>query len=543
LHCTELWYAVADFECKGSKLKRNTSSLLSPKRASPCMESFVDVSFDSDFPLENLPWGVFEAPGQDGPKLHVGVALGQHAVSATALYDAGFLRDLPGVGENVFSHGRLNEFMSAGRPAWQAARSCLQRLLSRGEGALRDCVQLRERVLFRQSEVRMQLPAHIGDYTDFYASRQHATNVGAMFRGRDNALNPNWLHLPVGYHGRSSSIVPSGVPVRRPWGQVLPAGSSTPVFAPSAQVDFELEVAAVVGPGNPHGEPIPAPSAWSHVFGLVLLNDWSARDVQRWEYVPLGPFNGKNWATQISPWVVTLEALEPYRCSPPPRQQGQAGDEPPELLPYLREELPYTYDIELFVDITPAGAAEPHVTSSPSSPAEAAAAASLLGGKGGAGGGGAGGGGGGRCCCVHPPTTVTRSNLKHLYWTFPQMLAHHTAGGCPLRPGDLLASGTISGDTPDSRGCLLELTCGGKEEVVLMTSAPAASGTADGGGGTAAAGGVVRRRYLEDGDTVTLRGRCGGGGGEEGSGEGMVGRRRGLGFGVCSGTLLPARAL
>ncbi|KAG2487024.1 hypothetical protein HYH03_014394 [Edaphochlamys debaryana] len=459
------------------------------------MESFIDVAPDSDFPLENLPWGVFEAPGADGtPETHIGVALGEHAVSATAVEAAGLLKDLPGVKKGVFATGQLNEFAAAGRPAWRSARAQLQRLLGAAEGALRDDPALRPRAIFKQSEVRMRLPCAIGDYTDFYTSRQHASNVTHMFRGQGTPLNPNWLHLPVAYHGRSSSIVPSGVDVRRPWGQRLPpkppaaeegqgsapppAGSAaapaagaappTPIFAPSAAVDFELEMGAIIGPGNSHGEPIPVASAWDHVFGLVLLNDWSARDIQLWEYVPLGPFNAKNWASQISPWVVTLDALEPFKTKPPPQTEA-------EVLPYLRDPDSYTYDVRLTAAVTPAGADQ--------------------------------------------GTVITRSNLRHLYWTHAQMIAHHTVGGCNLRPGDLIGSGTISGDTPDSRGCLLELTWAGRDPVGLA-----------GPGGAA-----VQRTYLEDGDGVAFRAGCGG----EGEGAGAGARR--IGFGTCSGRLLPAR--
>ncbi|EFJ45774.1 hypothetical protein VOLCADRAFT_63270 [Volvox carteri f. nagariensis] len=427
------------------------------------MESFIEVPLDSDFPLENLPWGVFEAPGPAGPQVHVGVALGQHVISATELQLCSIVVPVP---VHTRVQGRLNEFMAAGRPAWRAARSTLQRLLNASEGELRDNSELMSRVVHKQADVTMLLPAQIGDYTDFYASRQHATRVGSMFRGPANALNPNWLHLPVGYHGRSSSVVPSGAPVRRPSSAVSSSSPPPrPVVAPSTQVDFELEVAAFIGPGNTLGEAIPVESAWEHVFGLVLMNDWSARDIQKWEYVPLGPFCGKNWATQISPWVVTSEALEPFKCRPPAKQ---AGD--PDVLPYLQEAMPYTYDVNLAVDITPPG--------------------------------------------VDRATTVTRSNLKHLYWSFAQMIAHHTVGGCNLRPGDLLGSGTISGDEADSSGCLLELTHASRDEIV-----------------TEASTGVVRRRYLEDGDVVTLRGWCGG--------DGVPCRR--IGFGRCSGELLPCQ--
>eukprot|EP00198_Chlamydomonas_reinhardtii_P012182 XP_001701519.1 fumarylacetoacetase [Chlamydomonas reinhardtii] len=429
------------------------------------LESFIPVATDSDFPLENLPWGVWEwrEPGS----IHVGVALGEHCVSATTLQAAGYLQDLPGAPSGVFSHGRLNEFMGSGQPAWRAARQQLQRLLASGEGAVRDDLELRQRAIHPASDVRMLLPAEVGDYTDFYASRQHATNVGVMFRGAANALQPNWLHLPVGYHGRSSSIVPSGVHVHRPRGQLLPAGAAAPVFGPSAQVDFELEVAAVMGPGNPLGCPIPLAEAWSHVFGLVLLNDWSARDIQKWEYVPLGPFNGKNWATQISPWVVTLDALEPFRTALPPQTEPEvsAAEEPGPGPPtsWGWEHGGMTVSMGWWAVRTWVGRAEAAIA----------------------------------------------------YWSFAQMVAHHTAGGCSLRPGDLLGSGTISGDTPGSRGCLLELTWAGRDELELRAERP---------------GGLLgRRRYLEDGDTVVLRGWCGGGGGKR------------IGFGRCEGKLLPCR--
>jgi fumarylacetoacetase len=414
----------------------------------PALRSWVDVPADSHFPIQNLPYGVFL---RDGEK-HIGVAIGEDVLDLTALEAEGLplLR-----GQRVFGPGELNPFLALGRPAWSEARAAISRLLRADEPSLRDNADLRKKVLLRQADVRMLLPVHVGDYTDFYSSREHATNVGAMLRGPDNALMPNWLYLPVAYHGRASSVVVSGTDVRRPCGQSRPEGAAAPVFGPSRALDFELEVAAVVGPGNALGEPIPVERAEEHLFGLVLLNDWSARDVQGWEYQPLGPFLGKNFATSVSPWVVPLEALEPFRCDGP-RQD-------PEPLPYLRQAGPTTFDLTLEVRLQSARMAEAQV--------------------------------------------VSRSNFRHLYWSLRQQVAHHTVNGCPLRPGDLLASGTVSGPAPDSLGCLLELTWRGTRPLAL-------------------AGGETRR-FLEDGDRVTMTGWC--------QGEGYR-----VGFGGVTGAVLPA---
>ena len=293
----------------------------------------------------------------------------------------------------------------------------------------------------------MLLPAEIGDYTDFYSSREHATNVGALFRGPDNALFPNWLHLPVAYHGRASSLVASGTDLHRPLGQTKADDAAQPTFGPSQAVDFELEMGLLIGRGNTLGEPIPIDRAAEQMFGLVLVNDWSARDIQKWEYVPLGPFLSKSFGTSLSPWVVTLDALEPFRTA------GPVQDPPP--LEYLRTNEPWAFDIQLQVSIQPDGAAV--------------------------------------------PTVVCRSNFKYLYWNLCQQVAHHTVGGCNLRPGDLLASGTISGPAADARGCLLELTSGGRQPVKLA--------------------GGAERRYLADGDRVTMSGWCQGPGYRVGFGE------------------------
>ncbi|MDP9253828.1 MAG: fumarylacetoacetase, partial [Verrucomicrobiota bacterium] len=320
---------------------------------------------------------------------------------------------------------------------------------------LRDDAALRDRVFHAQKNVIMQLPARIGDYTDFYSSYHHAHNVGTMLRGPENALMPNWKWLPVAYHGRASSIVPSGAQVRRPQGQIKPPDATAPIFAASRSLDYELEMAFLVGPPNSLGEPIPIDRAFDHIFGFVLMNDWSARDIQTWEYQPLGPFLAKNFCTSISPWVVTLEALEPFR-KPLPSQD-------PEPLPYLRLTNDFTYDIHLEASLQTAKMGAPHI--------------------------------------------ITRTNLQNLYWSISQQLAHHTVGGCNLRAGDLLASGTISGPIEESRGCMLELTWRGANPLQLPNG--------------------ETRKWLEDGDTLSMTGWC--------NGDGYR-----VGFGEVSGRVAPA---
>jgi fumarylacetoacetase len=419
----------------------------------PSLRSFLAVPAESPFPIQNLPYGVFRSrSGEVG----VGVAIGEHVLDLTALEARGEL-DLGELkGARPFRHGRLNEFMALGRPAWSAVRAGVSRLLRAEEPALRDNATLREAVLVPQAEVEMLLPAAIGDYTDFYSSREHATNVGTMLRGADNALQANWLHLPVAYHGRASSVVVSGTDVRRPVGQSKPGSAESPVFGPTRSLDFELEMGVFVGPGNALGEPIPIASAGEHLFGMVLVNDWSARDIQAWEYVPLGPFLAKSFATSISPWVVPMEALEPFRT------QGPAQDPTP--MPYLRGSGPTTFDIHL----------EVHLCGEKMGTAE----------------------------------RISASNFKYLYWSLAQQLAHHTVNGCNLRPGDLLASGTISGPTPDSYGSMLELSWRGTKPLTL------------GDGQT--------RTFLEDGDEVTMTGWC--------QGDGYR-----VGFGSVTGKVMPAR--
>ena len=419
----------------------------------PALRSFVPVSPESHFPLRNLPYGVFVP--RPGGAARVGVAIGEMILDLSVIDEAGLLAGTPAEGREIFSRGRLNEFMALGKPAWSAVRERVQHLLREETPTLRDDAALRERALVPMATAEMRMPAEIRDYTDFYSSREHATNVGVMFRGKENALLPNWLHLPVAYHGRASSVVVSGTSIRRPQGQTLPQGAERPVFGPTKLLDHEFEVGFFVGPGNSLGERIPVERAPEHIFGFVLVNDWSARDIQKWEYQPLGPFLAKNFATSISPWVVTLEALEPFRCGGPEQE--------PEPLPYLRSPGNWSYDIHLETLLKTGKMDTPHV--------------------------------------------ISRSNYNYMYWNICQQLAHHTVTGCPLSPGDMLASGTISGPTKDSRGSLLELTWRGTEPIELPSG--------------------ETRRFMEDGDTMILTGWA--------QGEGYR-----VGFGEVRGTILPA---
>jgi fumarylacetoacetase len=387
----------------------------------------------------------------------IGVAIGNYVLDLKQvkhLFDGPVMRK----NQHVFEQSTLNMFMSLGAQGWKETRSRLKELLSAHNETLRDDAELRKRAFYDRAQCTMHLPAEIGDYTDFYSSKQHATNVGIMFRGKENALMENWLHLPVGYHGRASSVVVSGTPVRRPNGQTQPEEKKPPVFGPSKLLDFELEMAFFVGPGNTLGEPILAKNAHEHIFGMVLMNDWSARDVQKWEYVPLGPFTAKNFATTISPWVVPMEALMPFVL--------KGEEQNPTPLAYLHHDDTYTFNIDL----------------------EVALKISELGEK---------------------ETTVSRSNFKYMYWTMKQQLAHHTVSGCNVRPGDLLASGTISGETRDSFGSMLEISWRGQQPFFFDSE------------------NKIKRVFLQDGDSVIIRGFC--------QGDGYR-----VGFGECSGTILPA---
>jgi len=378
------------------------------------LRTFIDVPIDSHFPIHNLPYGVFRPSAGLAPR--IGVAIGDLVLDLSVLIDCGLI-DNPsrGVGE-ALRQPTLNAFMALGRQAWSETRNRLTRLLSANESVLRDDAGTREAAFHPQARVEMLLPATIGDYTDFYSSREHATNVGIMFRGPDNALQPNWLHLPVGYHGRSSSVVVSGTDVPRPMGQTKADDADRPSYGPSRLMDFELEMGFFVGPGNALGEPIPIDRAREHIFGMVLVNDWSARDIQKWEYVPLGPFLGKNFATSISPWIVTMDALEPFVCAGP-------SQDDPEPLEYLRNPGECAYDIHLEVKLQSQTMTE--------------------------------------------AATIATSNFKYMYWSICQQLAHHTVNGCNAQPGDLYGSGTISGSEKHERGSMLELSWRGTEVVEL----------------------------------------------------------------------------
>ena len=417
----------------------------------PALRSWIKVETKSHFPIQNLPFGI--CCPHTGGDLRVCSAIGEFVIDLAALDESGAFDSTPVADAGVFHEPTLNAFMALGREAWSATRQALSQLLRDGCDELRDNAELRRLVLLPAHEVELHLPVDVGDYTDFYSSREHATNVGTIFRGADNALLPNWLHLPIGYHGRSSSIVVSGAPVRRPQGQTRPDDDQPPVFGTSNMVDFELEMGFFVGPGNVLGEPVPVGEAEEHIFGMVLVNDWSARDIQKWEYQPLGPFLAKNFATTVSPWVVTLDALEPFRCRGPEQE--------PRPLSYLQCS-DSAFDIALEVWLAPDGVAA---------------------------------------------TRICESNYRYLYWSMAQQLAHHTVGGCNLRTGDLLASGTISGPTNDSRGSLLELAWRGEEPLSLDSG--------------------EQRSSVQDGDTVTLTGWC--------QGDGYR-----IGFGECSGQLLAA---
>ncbi|KXS18113.1 Fumarylacetoacetase [Gonapodya prolifera JEL478] len=427
------------------------------------LKSFISYPETHEFPIQNLPFGIFSTKNDAAPR--AGTRIGDFVVDIKAVAQAGLFDGplLGGKAKEVFSKPTLNDFMALGRPSWREARAKLQSLLSDSNPTLRDSAQLRSAIFVGTSDAIMHLPCDIPDYTDFYAGRNHATNVGIMFRGKDNALQPNWLHLPVGYHGRSSSVVPSGTPITRPCGQRRPDATKPPVFGPSVRLDIELEMGFFVGPGSEMGSRIDINHADEHIFGVCLLNDWSARDIQNWEYVPLGPFLAKNFGTTISPWIVSLDALSEFAVEVPAQD--------PEVLPYLKDisGTSGTYDIKLEVDLKPAGSSK--------------------------------------------FSTVSKGSAKYLYWSFRQMLAHHSVGGCPMRPGDLLGSGTISGETSDSCGSFLEMCWNATKPLEIPSD--------DGSG-------VIKRTFLEDGDEVNLRGYC--------QGQGYR-----IGFGDCKGVILPAK--
>jgi len=377
--------------------------------------SWVPVPEGSDFPLENLPYGVFRRAGEPA---RIGVAIGDQVLDLDALCREGLVdgdRKLP---EGVFRHGSLNRFMSLGPPAWRSVRAGVSELLAGHDHAIRDVAGLAERALIGHSEAEMLLPVEIGDFVDFYSSLEHASNMGAMLRPGGEPLPPNWRHLPAGYHGRAGSVVVSGTPVVRPWGQSV-RDAGPPVFGPTEMLDFELEVGFITGTPSAAGAPVPIEKAPEHIFGCVLVNDWSARDIQRWEYSPLGPFLGKSFMTSISPWVVTLDALAPYFVPGP--------EQTPPVLDYLRSERDWAIDLDLEVTLESNAMTEQ--------------------GRG--------------------PAVISRTNFRTLYWSIAQQLAHATSNGAPLRTGDLFASGTVSGPGPGACGSMFELTWSGERPVVL----------------------------------------------------------------------------
>ncbi|MGB5269442.1 fumarylacetoacetase [Eudoraea sp.] len=384
---------------------------MSLKTNDPSKQTWLQVAPNSDFPIQNIPFGVFLTRDD---VVTIGTRIGDHAIDLGALHQLGYFNGIP-LTDDIFLQDTLNDFISDGHKTWRLVRNRISEIFDITNPILKENQEHCKIVLFTMDEIEMQLPVQIGDYTDFYSSKEHATNIGSMFRDPENALLPNWLHIPIGYHGRSSTIIPSGNNIRRPKGQTLPKGANKPEFGPSKMVDFELEMAFITTDANKLGESIPIDEAEKYIFGLVLLNDWSARDMQKWEYVPLGPFMAKNFASSISPWIVTLEALEPFRVESPKQE--------PKPLPYLQQEGKNSFDIHLEVSITP----EEGV-----------------------------------------PTTITRSNFKYMYWTMAQQLAHHTSNGCKILSGDLMGSGTISGATPDSYGSMLELAWQGTKPVSLQ---------------------------------------------------------------------------
>jgi fumarylacetoacetase len=411
----------------------------------PLMKSWVASANnpDTDFPLNNLPYGIISA--SDGMP-RCGVAIGDMILDVTAMEQHGHLKLAD---DHVFDAASWNKLMDLGPSAWAAFRAQLVEFLSEGSATRAQA----EPHLISQSTVTLHMPFRLAEYTDFYAGRNHATNVGTMFRGAENALPPNWLHIPIGYNGRASSVIVSGTNFHRPWGQLKSPDAANPTFAPSKRFDIELELGAIVGQPSTFGQPVSVAEADAMIFGYVLLNDWSARDIQAWEYQPLGPFQAKATATTISPWIVTKAALEPFRISTPPREVP--------LLAYLEEQAPMLYNIKLEVALTPEGGSE---------------------------------------------TIISRTTTAELYYSAAQQLAHHTTSGCAMNVGDLLGSGTISGPTKESRGSLLEISWGGKEPFAIA-------------GGT--------RSFIENNDTLTLRGNA--------QGDGYK-----IGFGDCTGKVLPA---
>lgn len=414
------------------------------------MKSFISYPSNSDFSIHNIPFGVAVFNKQ---YIACATRIGDMVIDLATLYDYGYFNEIDGLNDNVFEAYTLNEFIELGKPVTNAVRLKIQELLLEGSPLSHDERSLEE-CFYPLDQVKMLMPIHVPNYTDFYSSMEHATNVGKMFRDPENALLPNWKHLPVGYHGRASSIVVSGTPIHRPCGQIKPVDATAPIFSASKQLDFELEMGFIVNRNTEMGTRISTAEAEDAIFGMVLFNDWSARDIQSWEYVPLGPFLGKNFGSTISPWVVTLEALEPFRV-PTPKQE-------PEVLDYLKFEGDKNFDIQLEVLLKPENGEE---------------------------------------------NSICKSNFKYMYWNMAQQLAHHTINGCNVEVGDIYASGTISGKSPDAFGSMLELTWRGQNPLQLKDGS--------------------ERKFIEDNDTIIMRGFC--------EKDGVR-----VGFGEVSGTILPA---
>ncbi|MBL7834219.1 MAG: fumarylacetoacetase [Cyclobacteriaceae bacterium] len=419
------------------------------KANNPNLKSWVEVPHGSDFPIQNLPFGIFKTKYLSPV---AGVAIGDHVLDLVYLHENGFLDGL-GLPSGIFNQRFLNDFIALGKKQTREVRERISELLQHDNTELKNNVAAREIALIPMNEVQMLMPVRVPNYTDFYSSEEHATNVGSMFRDPKNALLPNWKHLPVGYHGRPSSIVVSGTPIKRPKGQIK-LGDDPPSFASTRKLDFELEVAFITCSETKLGSHVTTSHAEDHIFGFVLFNDWSARDIQTWEYVPLGPFLAKNFGSTVSPWIVTLDALEPFRVKGP--------DQFPNVLPYLFTEGEKNFDIRLEVLIEPERS---------------------------------------------QPTTVCRSNFKCMYWNVNQQLAHHTVNGCNIQVGDMYASGTISGPSPGSYGSMLELTWNGQKPLSMPDGS--------------------ERKFIEDGDTVIMKGYA--------EKDGVR-----IGFGECKGKILPA---
>lgn len=421
------------------------------KSTNPELTSWIDVPQESDFPIQNLPYGIASV----GELVFAATRVGNTVIDLSVLADFGFFDDISISDLRIFYQKSLNELAALPKASRIELRERLSGIFSSENEELRDNEEVRNLALYAVEEVKMLLPVNIGDYTDFYSSIEHATNVGTMFRDPANALLPNWKHLPVGYHGRASSIVVSGTSVHRPKGQTRPDDTEPPIFGPSKQLDFELEMAFITSVKTALGESIPVDQAEDAIFGLVLFNDLSARDLQRWEYVPLGPFLAKSFGSVISPWVITMEALEPFRTQGPKQE--------PEVLPYLRNTGAHNFDIDLQVEIQPQNS---------------------------------------------KAALVCQSNFKYLYWNMAQQLAHQTVAGCNINPGDMYASGTISGPTPDSFGSMLELSWKGTKKLAMKDGS--------------------KRTFILDNDTIIMRGQA------------RKGKLR-IGFGECVTTILPAK--